>query len=139
MSLVIDASVWVAAADARDPLSPQSRAFLTMVTGRALSVTLPAVARLEVACALARRWRDAQAGRRLADALLAGPTIRERPVDAGLVAKAVELGTEAFLRGADALYAAVARSEDAELVAWDADLVARAGARTPSEWLSGSS
>jgi len=134
--VVIDASVWVAAADPSDALVGPSRAFLAAVVGRRLSVILPAIARLEIACALARRLRDAARGRALTEELLRGPLLKERPLDRALLERAVQEGTSSFLRGADALYAAVARLEVAELVSWDAGLVQRAGARTPEAWLS---
>jgi predicted nucleic acid-binding protein len=58
--LVIDASVWAAAADATDPFSDASRRFLEAVAAAPLPIALPALARIEVACALARRLRDAE-------------------------------------------------------------------------------
>lgn len=136
MTLVVDASVWLAAADASDALARPSRAFLATVAERRLLVSLPAIARLEAACALPRRLRDPARGRALADAMIRGPMVRERPVDAALLARAVEAGTAAFLRGADALYVAVSRLEAGELVSWDGELVNRAGAQTPESWLA---
>jgi predicted nucleic acid-binding protein len=127
VTLVIDAGIWVAAADASDALAGPSRAFLAAVARRRLPVSLPAIARLEVACALARRLRDAARGRALADALVRGPMVRERALDPALLARALDEGTAGFLRGAD---------EEGELVSWDAELGERAAARTPESWLS---
>jgi predicted nucleic acid-binding protein len=134
--LVVDASVWVGAADASDPSSADSRAFLSAIATRQLPIALPSIARIEVACALARRLRDTSAAQRLADALLASPLVRERPLDADTVRKAITLGTQAFLRGADAIYAALTEHLGATLVAWDDELVQRAGAVTPTTWLA---
>ena len=53
-TLVIDASVWVSAADATDELSEVSRTFLAGVVARQLPIALPESARIEIACALAR-------------------------------------------------------------------------------------
>ncbi len=75
MTLVIDASVWAAAADAADALAGPSRAFLATVAERRLPVSLPAIARLDVACALARRLRDPARGRALAEAMVRGPMV----------------------------------------------------------------
>lgn len=133
--LVVDASVWVAAGDRSDPFCQQSRAFLIEVARRRLSVMLPAIARVEVACALARRLRDPAGARRLTEELMRGPLVRERPMGTRLLARAVEEGTELFLRGSDALYVALARLEQAEIVSWDAEHIRRAGARTPEAWL----
>jgi predicted nucleic acid-binding protein len=134
--LVVDASVWVGAADASDPSSMDSRAFLSAIAARQTPIALPSIARIEVACALARRLRDTSAAQRLADALLASPMVRERPLDADTVRRAVTLGTRTFLRGADAIYAALTAQLGATLVAWDDELVQRAGAVTPTTWLA---
>lgn len=128
--------MWVAAADRRDQFSGPSRSFLEALAKHRVRVAVPAIARLEVACALARRLQDAERARALADRLRRHPLIAEYRLDASLMSRAVELGTSAFLRGADALYAAVARLEGAELVSWDAVLSERAGARTSTEWLA---
>lgn len=134
--VVVDASVWVGAADASDPSSADSRAFLAALAARQVPIALPSIARIEVACALARRLRDTNAAQRLADALLASPQVRERPLDADSVRRAVSLGTQGFLRGADAIYAALTEQLGATLVAWDDELVQRAGAVTPITWLA---
>lgn len=134
--LVVDASVWVGAADASDPSSADSRAFLSTIAARRVPVALPSIARIEVACALARRLRDAHAAHRLADALLASPQVRERPLDADTVRRAVILGTQTFLRSADAIHAALTEQLGATLVAWDDELVQRARAVTPTAWIA---
>jgi predicted nucleic acid-binding protein len=50
--------------------------------------------------------------------------------------KAITLGTQSFLRSADAIYAALTDQLGATLVAWDDELVQRAGAMTPTTWLA---
>ncbi len=134
-ALVVDASVWVSAADAADKLSAPSRTFLRTVMRQRDPIALPAIARLEVACALSRRLRDARQGRDLADRLLLSPLITE--IDLGsLLGTALTLGTESFLRAGDAFYAAVATDEDGLIISWDEELLRRANAVTPSAWLS---
>ena len=135
MSVVIDASVWVSAADASDSLSATSRRFLEALVRRRTPVLSPAHTYLEVACALARRLQNDEAGRAIAEGLLRFPQTKSTPLDSTLIREALELGTAAFLRAGDALYAAVARRESAALVAWDAELIQRAGAVTPQSWL----
>lgn len=134
-ALVVDASVWVSAADAADKLSAPSRTFLRTVMRQRDPIALPAIARLEVACALSRRLRDARQGRDLADRLLLSPLITE--IDLGsLLGTALTVGTESFLRAGDAFYAAVATDEDGLIISWDEELLRRANAVTPSAWLS---
>lgn len=135
-ALVIDASVWVAAADATDPFSAASRRFLEAVVARGLPVALPALARLEVACALARRLRDAPAARRIADGMVGSPLVSEHVLDAALIDDAATAGTDAFLRAADAVYLALARRLGAAVVTWDGELIRRADATTPEAWIA---
>jgi predicted nucleic acid-binding protein len=52
-----------------------------------------------------------------------------------LLLEAESIGAASFLRGADALYAATSRTTDGQLVSWDREMVERAGAITPSDWL----
>ncbi len=58
MSLTIDASVWIAAADVTDKFHLQSRDLLRKVVADGIAVIQPAFGKTEVACALARRLRD---------------------------------------------------------------------------------
>ena len=134
--LVVDASVWVAAADASDPFSGRSRAFLEAIANRGLQVALPAHAHVEVACALARRMRDGAAGRNLAARLLQAPAIEVYALDAALLEQAGLRGTNALLRAGDAIYAALAARVSGGLITWDQELVHRADASTPEMWLS---
>lgn len=133
--LVIDASVWVSAADPTDDLSERSRAFLSRVAARELPIVLPEFAKLEIACALARRLHSAEHGRSLADRMLESPRMSTYSVNRAMLRSAIELGTRNRLRAGDALYAAVARAAEGQLVSWDRELIARAGALTPEAWL----
>lgn len=134
--LTVDASVWVAAADPSDEFYAVSRDFLMGVARRRLRIYLPAYARIEIACALARRRRSAAAGQILANALVDSVSVVQVPLDTQFLAQALLSGTRAFLRGADALYVATAELNHARLVSWDGELVQRADAITPSDWLA---
>jgi len=132
--LVVDAGVLVSAADASDAFSAASRAFLDRVAARSVSVDLPAHARLELSCALARRVRRRDVARRLADGVMRAFRVTEHALDAALIEEAVQQGTKHFLRAGDALYAALAERLDATLVTWDAELLERAGGVSPQQW-----
>ena len=134
-TLVIDASVWVSAADATDGLSESSRAFLSLAVDRELSISLPELAKLEIACALARRLRDAERGRRLADRMLDSPLVTVHSLNRTMLRHALKVGTRSFLRSGDALYAALADWLRADVVSWDGELIERAGAITPTDWI----
>jgi len=138
-ALVIDASVWVSAADPTDRMSEPSRAFLSQVAARELPIVLPEFAKLEIACALARRFRSAEHGRSLADQTLESPRMSTYSVNRAVLRRAIELGTRNRLRAGDALYAAVAQAAEGQLVSWDRELIERAGALTPRSWIEGHS
>ena len=133
--LVIDASVWVSAADATDALSEVSRIFLAGVVARELPIALPEFAQLEITCVLARRLCDAEQGRGLTDRMLASPLVTTYSLSRAKLREAIHFGTSSFLRSGDALYAALAAGLDGDLVTWDEELIQRAGAITPRDWI----
>ena len=135
-ALVIDAGVWVSAADPTDGMSEPSRAFLSQVAAQELPIVLPEFAKLEIACALARRLRSAEHGRNLADQMLESPRMSTYSANRAVLRRAIDLGTRNYLRAGDALYAAVAQAAEGQLVAWDRELIERAGALTPDGWIS---
>ena len=136
-TLVIDASVWVSAADRTDPLSQASRSFLALVAAREYPIALPDFAELEIACALARRLRDAGRGRSLAVQMLESPLVTRHSSNRMALREAIRVGTRVFLRSGDALYAALAERLKGELVSWDGELIDRAGALTPEQAADG--
>ena len=135
-TLVIDASVWVSAADATDALSEPSRAFFSEVVARELPIALPEFAWLEIACALARRLRSAEHGRSLATRMLESPLVTTYSLNRAMLRQAIQVGTRDFLRSGDALYTALAEGIEGEVVSWDGELIERAGALTPEGWIA---
>jgi predicted nucleic acid-binding protein len=134
--VTVDSSVWVAAADPADPFCAASRGFFAALVRHQSPIHVPAFARVEIGCALARRQRDAAAARRLAHAMLASGQVVEASMDTPFLARALRAGTDAFLRGADALFVAAAAATGATLVSWDDELLLRGGAVTPSDWVT---
>ncbi len=133
--LVVDASVWVAAAESNDRFWALSRDFLNAATKPDITVAVPEFAELEVACALARRLRNPSAGRRLCGEVLQIFAVHVHSTDTATLRSAVTVGTGQFLRAGDAVYATLAKREGALLISWDHELVSRAGAITPEQWL----
>ncbi len=129
--MVIDANVWVAAADPADRFCKESRKFITRTLDENKKIHLPTFAHVEIACALSRRLRDSHKGQQLAGMVFDIPSIREIALDTKLLADAVRIGSEYFLRAADAIYLAVARKLSVELISWDKELIQRAGAISP--------
>ncbi len=134
--LTVDANVWVAAFDPRDRFHASSMTFLEALTERRIRPNGPAFLHVEVACALARRAQSPATGEAVLAQLNAHPTLIVQSLDEDLLRLAARLGTQHTLRGADALYAATARALGSPLVSWDEELVRRAGAITPGEWLA---
>ncbi len=134
-TLIVDANVWVAAVDTTDVQSAWSREFLDHVTARKIPIALPELAELEVACALARRLRNAELGCRQAQRLLESPLVSTYPLNRAMLRSAIQTGTRRFLRSADALYAALADGKSNHLITWDRELIERAGGFTPRGWL----
>ncbi|MBI3077972.1 MAG: PIN domain-containing protein [Deltaproteobacteria bacterium] len=132
--LVVDASVWVSAADSSDAFHAASRAFLRSAVSRRQRFVLPAFARLEIACALARRLQNATRGRALATTLVTSPLVVEQQLDHDFLQEALERGTGALLRGSDALYATAAAKVGGTLITWDKELLRRAHGKRPTDW-----
>lgn len=133
--LTVDASVWVAAFDPRDRHHAVSVEFLRVVADRRLPLNAPVLLVVEAACALSRLFRSETMGVQVAERLRAHPKLRLVPLRDELTQTSVEIGAGNFLRGADAFYAATAKATDGRLISWDRELVTRAGAITPGDWL----
>ncbi|MBI2373902.1 MAG: PIN domain-containing protein [Deltaproteobacteria bacterium] len=134
--LTVDANVWIAAFDPHDGFHGASVAFLRTLAARGIAPCGPAFVVIEVGCALARRAKDPDAGAVAQERLLSHPSLHLHPLDEALLSLARGTGPERLLRGADALYAAVAAALGAPLVSWDQELLERAEATTPEAWLA---
>lgn len=131
----MDASVWIAAQDTTDTFCRPSRDFLARALTLKVTIHVPGLARVETGCALARKLRDAEQGRQLADQLLMAAGAANVGLDHALLDRAFMEGTNRFLRGADAIYAAAALRTLSTLISWDKEHLKRGGAETPSAWL----
>lgn len=134
-AFTIDASVWVAALEHRDHFHEPSVALLRELESTRARLWAPSLVLLEVSCALARRTREATIGDAAASRLRSHPLLSLRALDAELLDVARSIGTQRYLRAADALYLATATLEAAALVTWDAELLARGDAVTPTQAL----
>ena len=123
---VVDASVWVAALVPRDAHHVASRDWLERELRAGRPLATPELAVIEVAGAIARRTGSSALGRRAAAAVLDVPALALHALDAPGVATSTALAAERRLRGADAVYLALARILDAPLLTWDDEQIARA-------------
>jgi predicted nucleic acid-binding protein len=131
--VVVDASVWVARYLVADVHHAESVAWLTRQIGEVTFLVGPALLLPEVAAAIARRTGDATLAAAAIAHLRRFPLLRLEPLDEDLATHAAALASSLRLRGADAVYAAVARQLGIPLVSWDGEQVTRAGAVRPSE------
>jgi predicted nucleic acid-binding protein len=122
VKIVLDASVVVAAERAAEPGHARSRAVVDRILRGEDEVVVPAIFRIEVVAALARRGHDAAGAERLVDALLASPaeTVTLGPRTASRVAR---FAARHRLRAADACYASIAFRRGVPLITLDEEMI----------------
>ena len=118
-TFTIDASVHINALSPHEPGSLQSQALLREIRRRRLRVFSPTILVVEIAAALARALGSAQKACALAEAIRSIPLQEWVPLDQALAGQAMCLAARHRLRGADAVYAAVARANASMLVTLD--------------------
>ena len=125
MTLVLDASVAVAAARVREPSHVAARARVSKILRRGEAILVPTLFSVEVAAALARVGEPLPAVRAYVDALLA---VAERVVPLGprSAAQARETAMRWQLRAADAVYVWLAASRAVPLCTLDREMAHRA-------------
>lgn len=124
---VVDASVWVAAMVEKDRHHRESRAWLAHRINAGESLAIPELALPEIAGAIARRTGEATLGVRAVRRVLATPRLTLVAANGPTWRLATMLAAGLGLRGADAVYLAVARRLGEPLVTWDGEMLARAG------------
>jgi predicted nucleic acid-binding protein len=122
----IDASVHVSALNPTEADSAVSQAFLAQVRRRQLPLVCPTLLPVEVAAAIARAFDDADRATAMAGALRGLPNQTLVPLDAALADRAACLAATARMRGADAVYSAVAEQYGTTLVTLDREQLERA-------------
>ncbi len=126
--LTIDASVWVNADSPSEPGSGASRAFLDRVAAANTPVFVPTLLRVEVAGAIRRVKNDPTLAHEYSEKLAAVPFLRWVVLDEALATQAALLAANHGLRGADAVYAAVAIAHGCQLVSLDREHLTRMAA-----------
>lgn len=121
----VDASVHLNALNPAEAGSETSRAVLERLHGRPWPVHSPTSLLVEVVAAVARAQGDPQRGLALSRAIEALPGQIWVPLNETMAVDAARLAAERHLRGADAVYAAVARRHGSILVTRDHDQLER--------------
>jgi predicted nucleic acid-binding protein len=115
----VDASVYVNALNSAEKGSLESERFLEYIFQRPWPVYSPTLLLVEMAAAISRVFDDARRGLALAQAARALPGQIWVPLEESLADEASRLAAEHRLRGADAVYAAVANRYRTALVTCD--------------------
>jgi len=134
-SVVVDASVWASYLLPADPFHHPSRQWLVPWLTQKHEVVGPVLLLVEVASAIARRTGRPRLGRRAIRTLRQNPQVRLIDLDESLAVVAATLAVDLGIRGADAVYVAVAHRLSLPLVTWDQEQLTRGAAvvqtRTP--------
>jgi predicted nucleic acid-binding protein len=139
MSYTIDASVFVAASRPVEVNHAVSFEFLTQVDQQQVLTTCPTLLLAECAAAIARATDDEDLAQQLLTLVEALPGLALVPLSRALAHRAAEIAIHHRLRGADAIYVAVAEQAGHSLVSWDQEMLERGRAvvetATPAEIL----
>jgi predicted nucleic acid-binding protein len=133
----IDASVFVASYRMQETGSAISRDLLRLVREADVPLIEPAILPVEIAAALAHAGENPAWAAEYAESVMDCPYLSLQIMDEHMARRALVLAAECRLRGADALYVAVAAQYGARLVTLDAEQLERApatlGACKPDE------
>src|SRR3990172_12338604 len=137
--MVLDASVWVAALVKKEQHHAESALFLSRLVQDRRTAYAPILVLVEVAGAIARQSRDAARAETGLRFMRAQGWLSIHPVTESQGETAAAIAAQQFLRGADAVYVALAPQLGTPLVTWDKELIERATAVvptiTPADWL----
>ena len=122
---VVDASVWVSRLVSADVHHPVSQTWLEAFVGGGGQCVAPVLLLAEVAGAIPRRTAEARLGQAALKMLLRLPALRIVNVERRLGMSAAQLAADLGLRGADAVYVALAQQLKVPLVTWDQEQLDR--------------
>ncbi len=136
----LDANIFARDLDPHDPQYPVCHKLLETLDQRRIVIIVPNLLLAEVAAAVSRTRRDPIRARISAAAIAAFDHIQCVPLDDTLAQEAAEIAADRALRGADAIYVAVARRYGCTLVTLDREQRERAAPMvrtlTPAEVLA---
>ncbi|WP_417909451.1 type II toxin-antitoxin system VapC family toxin [Candidatus Electronema sp. PJ] len=121
----VDASVWINGFDQREKGHEHSRALLEFLRKENIPMFIPNLVLAEAAGTISRTRQDAGKAQAFAAALSRLPNIFLIPLDSSLAERAASLAAQHGLRGADSVYAAVAKKYDCILISLDNEHLTR--------------
>ena len=129
MTVVTDASVLVSVFHPADQFHQQSRAWFQQYLRNGEQIVAPNLLLSEVAGALARRTGSVEVAELAVTQLRAMPELELLVIEDAYEREATALAMELQLRGADAVYVAVAHMLNLPLITWDREQIERGGQR----------
>jgi predicted nucleic acid-binding protein len=121
----VDASVWINGFDQREKGHEHSRAVLELLHKENIPIFIPNLVLAEVAGTISRTRQDAAKAQAFTGALSRLPNMFLIALDAALAEQAASLAAQHGLRGADSVYAAVAKKYDCILISLDNEHLTR--------------
>lgn len=138
--MTVDASVFVSSLHPPDAYYSMSRQFTEQIRTEDWVVICPTLVVIECAGAIGRLTGREADGRDAITAVRSFRSLRFVPLSEELSDAAAELAAVHQLRGADAVYVAVAREFGTTLVTWDREMLTRSPAAVttinPGDWLA---
>jgi predicted nucleic acid-binding protein len=136
--MVIDANVWVAAFLPGDVHHAVAASCISRIAATKTGVILPTLALVETCGAIARRTDTPEAAIAIMNFLKAQNWIEFAALDSALMQAATDIAMTCRLRGADAVYVALALIHKKTLLTLDGEMLKRAQdlvkCTTPQDW-----
>ncbi|MGQ0605126.1 MAG: type II toxin-antitoxin system VapC family toxin [Anaerolineales bacterium] len=124
-AVVVDASVWVSRLVPEDAHHALSRTWLMAQLRAGDPIIVPALVLSEITGAISRRLGDPGVARQALSVVQSIPTLRVVDLDVRLAQSAAELAADYGLRGADAVYVALAKAIHLPLTTLDQEQLKR--------------
>ncbi len=138
--MIVDASVWVASVLQGDVHHQVCLAFLRRFVTERQIASVPLLVWAEIAGAVARRTGSTDRGLKVAEQINGQVWVRGEPLNGTLAGESMRLAATLKLRGADAVYVALAATLREPLITLDTEMLERTRgvveALTPTQWLA---
>lgn len=139
--MIVDASVWVASFLPDEKHHQEATLFLRRLVESGIRVVLPTLALAEIGGAIARRSTDVHPASKIIAFMRTQSWVEFAPIDDILGNAATQTAILQRLRGADAVYVALAATRRQPLITLDREMLERAPdavkCMTPADWLQG--
>lgn len=122
---VVDASVWIAGFWPEDRHHNESRSWLTEVISRGEKTLSPAVVLAEIAGPIARLSGDSARSLQIVEDIVRLPGFELAVVTEELAVASAQVAADLRLKGADAIYVAVAIERSVPLITFDNEQLVR--------------